>query len=139
MSSPQEYHYTATPQMPQCQGTSCYCFQGKNQFNDIFSDSDSESECEPYTPPSNGWHIADASDWTVALHQLNFRHPRVLLAYFRFVTLYNELAGRDEQLWIPKIPTHVSEFILSHVSIRQTPEEFKNEVNELRFYVNSYT
>lgn len=136
MSSPQEYHYTAEPTMSQCQGQSCYCFYGKNQMEDFFSDSESETDSVLDT---QGWRIDKKEEWTVVLNEIKFRHPRVLLAYFRFIALHNEMAEPEEKIFVPVIPKKVSEFILSHTSFEETPEEFKSEVSALRSFVSFFS
>lgn len=102
-----------------------------------FSDSDSE----PSTPvASSPWKIlSDDSEWTVALNDTKFRHPRVLLAYFRFVCLHNEIADAEDHILIPKLSKSVSDFILNHCSFHQTPVEFKGEVDALRMYVSLFS
>ncbi len=140
MSSPQEYHYTAQPSMPHCQGSSCYCFHATNQMDANYSDSDSDSDvdsiaCELQISSSE-WHIETDSDWTIALNEMKFRHPRVLLAYFRFVSFTNEIAkSRQEYISIPPIPKDVKQYILNHSSFKETPSEFQEEVNNLHAWV----
>ena len=105
-------------------------------MNASFSDSEStDSE-----PPSfvEGWHILAESEWGVALGALKFRHPRVLLAYFRFITLHNEIAAQEEYIEIPKIPRRVMDFMFSHCSFTNIPPEFKNEVDSLKFYIRLF-
>ena len=83
-------------------------------------------------------------NWAFALRQngkkLTFYHPRVLLAYFRFVRLYNtEVVSRDEMINIPLIPTEIAQKLMSHSSIQNPPEEFTSEVNALVDYIYHYT
>ena len=126
--SHQEYHYTAYPEMALCQGSNCYCFQGYNQMNEPISDSESV-ECHV------DWHILTDTEWGVELNNLKFLHPRVLLAYFRFISMHNELASQAECIHIPLIPKEIREYILNHISIKETPPEFKEEVDSLKMYV----
>ena len=105
-------------------------------MDDFFSDSESDTSD---VVPTSGWRIEKEEDWAVALNDLTFRHPRVLLAYFRFLTLHNEIAPPPERILIPSIPTKVSDFILNHVSIQDTPPEFKGEVDALRAYVSLFS
>jgi hypothetical protein len=136
MSSPQEYHYTAYPTQAICQGHSCYCFMGMNQMNEPIY------ECGmPEVEDVSEWGILpDDSEWTVALRDMKFRHPRVLLAYVDFVVVHNELAkNEDEKILIPKMPIDVSLFILNHISIKEPVEEFKDKINRLRYFVELCT
>lgn len=134
MSSPQEYQYTAYPTMSQCQGTSCYCFEGKNQLD--ASISDSETEDETIVPSLSAWHVNNGSDWIVYLNQLTFRHPRVLLAYFRYVGVTNELAETlEEYIRLPCMPKDVRDYILNHISFKEDIPEFREERNELSLWV----
>ena len=136
MSSPQEYHYTAYPTQALCLGHSCYCFQGMNQMNEPIY------ECGmPETEDVSEWAILhDDSEWTVALRDMKFRHPRVLLAYVEFVLSHNELTRTlEEKIIIPKMPTEVGLFILNHISIKEPPEEFKTQIGTLRYFVDLCT
>lgn len=102
-------------------------------MNACDSDSDSDSD---FPFPLTGWHIVDKKNWTVALNELKFRHPRVLLAYFRFVSLHNEIAeDSEEAIHLPHMPKDVKNFILNHISLREPPAEFEDEVNDLRSWV----
>ena len=67
------------------------------------------------------------------------RHPRVLLAYLRFLNLYNELAEPDEKLPEFKIDYETQAEILHHKTVYAAPREFTTEVNELRGYVLAAT
>ena len=115
--------------MSQCQGTSCYCFEGKNQLDASISESDSEEE--KIVPSLSAWSI-NGSEWTVYLNQLTFRHPRVLLAYFRYVSVTNELAETlQEYIRLPCMPTDVRDYILNHISFKDNIPEFREERNDL--------
>jgi hypothetical protein len=82
------------------------------------------------------WQILDKEpEWAISLLQMKFRHPRVLLAYFRFVSLHNEIALNEERMFIPEIPHHVVDFIFSHPSFQEPPPVFKKEIEELRWHV----
>ena len=140
MSAPQEFMFTAQPEMPQCQGENCYCFFGRNQMDATFSDDESsKANSEPPIQIYHGddeWQILEKEpDWAISLLQTKFRHPRVLLAYFRFINLHNEIANEEERMNVPEIPTHVVDFIFQHISIREPPAEFKNEIEELKMHV----
>ena len=102
------------------------------------SDWDSESESESESPiTSSPWKIlSDDSEWAVSLNGTIFRHPRVLLAYFRYVSFTNELAkNREEYIHLPLMTKNVKDYILNHISFRDTPEEFKEEVADLHAWV----
>jgi len=60
------------------------------------------------------------------------RHPRVLLAYLRFIDLYNEVAKPEEVLPHFKMSHAEQAEILYHSTVFNAPHEFKAEVNELR-------
>lgn len=139
MSGPQEYIFTAHPKMPECQGENCYCFHGRNQMDASISDSEEESLSQKEEPSiriyygDDEWQILkNESAWTVALNQMRFHHPRVLLAYFRFISLHNEIAQEGEHIQIPEIPGIVVDFILGHISFQNPPPEFKEDVEELK-------
>ena len=67
------------------------------------------------------------------------RHPRVLLAYLRFIELYNEVA-KPEEILPPFKMTHAAQAeILYHSTVFHAPREFKQDVNELRARVLAAT
>ena len=78
-------------------------------------------------------------NWGFKLNKIIFRHPRVLLSYFRFVDLQNEVAGEGEELKIPLIPKDIADKMLEHSSIRNPPLEFLREVADLILYIARYT
>ena len=59
------------------------------------------------------------------------KHPRVILAFLRFVDLYNELADPEEILMLKAIPQRVVKTITQHPSVLNTPPEFQEDVHEL--------
>jgi len=67
------------------------------------------------------------------------RHPRVLLAYLRFIDLYNEVAKPEEVLPHFKMSHAEQAEILYHSTVFNAPHEFKAEVNELRARILSTT
>jgi len=67
------------------------------------------------------------------------RHPRVLLAYLRFIDLYNEVAKPDEMLPRFKMSHAEQAEVLYHSTVFHAPHEFKAEVNELRARILSST
>lgn len=66
-------------------------------------------------------------------HRFTMRHPRVILDFLRFLDSYNEVAEAEDVFMIQAIPHSVLQMILNHPSIQNTPPEFQNEVNELRW------
>jgi len=67
------------------------------------------------------------------------RHPRVLLAYLRFIDLYNEVAKPEEVLPPFKMSHAAQAEILYHSTVFHAPYEFKQDVNELRTRILSTT
>lgn len=67
------------------------------------------------------------------------RHPRVLLAYLRFIELYNEVAKPEEVLPVFKISHAAQAEILYHSTVFNAPHEFKQDVDELRARILSTT
>lgn len=96
------------------------------------SESESE-ELEHTDSPESAWSTNGSdSEWTVYLNQLTFRHPRVLLAYFRYVSVTNELAETpQEYIRLPCMPTDVKSYILNHISFQEDIPEFREERNDL--------
>ena len=138
MSSFTEYFYTARPAVPHCKGSSCYCFYGTNPLNDPTSDSEGFSQESSFSEPDSPWKIVQDTEWGVSLNETKFLHPRVLLAYFRFVCLHNEMAAKNEMILVPKIPSDVMEYIQDHISLREPVKEFLDEVNSLKFYLSIF-
>lgn len=85
----------------------------------------------------------DCEDWAFSLrtkiNKVVFYHPRVLLAYFRFVSFHNELVDDEDKIKIPLMPKEIAAKALSHSSIQDPPEEFADEVFDLVSYINRYT
>ena len=60
------------------------------------------------------------------------RHPRVLLAFLRFVALQNEVALEGEAIVLPLISVDVATKIMNHPSIKNPPIEFLDDIDELK-------
>jgi hypothetical protein len=60
------------------------------------------------------------------------RHPRVLLAFLRFVALQNEVALEGEAIILPSIPLDIAQKIMNHPSITNPPIEFLDDIDELK-------
>jgi len=67
------------------------------------------------------------------------RHPRVLLAYLRFIDLYNEVAKPEEVLPRFKMNHAAQAEVLYHSTVFHAPHEFKQDVDELRARILSTT
>jgi len=67
------------------------------------------------------------------------RHPRVLLAYLRFIDLYNEVAKPEEVLPPFKMSHAAQAEILYHSTVFHAPRDFKQDVDELRTRILSIT
>ena len=66
------------------------------------------------------------------------KHPRVILAFLRFVDLYNELADPEEVLMLKAIPQNIVSLICNHPSVADVPPEFQEDVEELRFRLEAH-
>jgi hypothetical protein len=66
------------------------------------------------------------------------KHPRVILAFLRFIDLYNEIADPKEVFMIRAIPQAVINAICSHSSVKDVPPEFKPDVNELIYRLSRH-
>lgn len=66
------------------------------------------------------------------------KHPRVILAFLRFVDLYNELADPEEVLMLPTIPQRIVESIREDPAVKFPPEEFLEETEELLWRLDRY-
>ncbi len=60
------------------------------------------------------------------------KHPRVILAFLRFIDLYNELADPEEVFMMKSIPQKIVNLINEHPSVAGVPAEFQQDVNELK-------
>ena len=67
------------------------------------------------------------------------KHPRVILAFLRFIDLYNELADPEEVFMIKAIPQRVVNTITSHHSVSQVPPEFEDDVRELKYRLDRHS
>jgi hypothetical protein len=86
---------------------------------------------------------SEEEDFAVALTTVDTplvaRHPRVLLAYLRFIDLYNEVAKPEEVLPPFKMSHAAQAEILYHSTVFHAPREFKQDVDELRARILSTT
>ena len=108
-----------------------------------------EVEAPPGGEPEEeaGWGIQDPlpESWCVSAVvpdltlRLDFRHPRVLLHFLRFVSSYNEIAPEGEEIHLPAIPREVAQEIYQHSAVNEVPEEFQIEAKELRNLVRRHT
>lgn len=104
-------------------------------------------EPEEEVPPEAGWGVLDSAQdtWCVSALvpdltlRLDFRHPRVLLHFLRFVSSYNEIAPEGEEIHLPAIPRLVAQEIYEHRAVSEVPEEFQVEAEELRRHVSRNT
>lgn len=90
------------------------------------NDSDTEGEEEEDKEPP----------WikTPVIHQqFLLKHPRVILAFLRFIDLYNELAEPEEMFLMKAIPQRIVNLITQHPSVTDVPSEFEEDVHELRY------
>lgn len=90
-------------------------------------------------PPDQIMEDQEDDDWAFRVNGINFYHPRVLLAYFRFVSMYNELAEDDEKIRIPLMSKELARKMLSHSSFRNPPLEFLMDIHDLQNYIDKYT
>ena len=81
----------------------------------------------------------DEDSWVFTVNNIIFRHPRVLLAYFRFVDLQNEICAWEDMVHIPPIPPLIAAAMKNHCSIRDPPAEFVDEINDLVSYIDRHT
>ncbi len=137
-------HYTATSSGP-CAGRTCYCFYGTNPLDvDMSSIEDADSvDLSPIAQVDTTKMVVDdaASEdtWAFSVNNIVFYHPRVLLAYFRFVDLQNEICSWEDMVHIPPIHPHTAAAMKRHCSIVNPPEEFIDEVRALVRYIDRHT
>lgn len=67
------------------------------------------------------------------------KHPRVLLAFLRFVDFYNELADPEEVLMLPAMSQEVVQLVQNHPAVRDVPEEFQEDVRELLYRMENHS
>lgn len=60
------------------------------------------------------------------------KHPRVMLAFLRFIDFYNELADPEEVFMMKAIPQALVNRIQNHSSVTDVPPEFQQDVEELK-------
>ncbi len=137
-------HYTATSSGP-CAGRNCYCFYGSNPLDyDMSSIEDADSvDLSPIEQINTTEMDVDDSvtedTWAFSVNNIVFYHPRVLLAYFRFVDLQNEICSWEDMVHIPPIHPHTAAAMKNHTSIREPPEEFLHEIRDLVSYIDRHT
>lgn len=67
------------------------------------------------------------------------KHPRVILAFLRFIDSYNELADPEEVLMLHAIPQRLVNRIKNHSSVTDAPAEFQDEVEELLYRLDRHS
>jgi hypothetical protein len=67
------------------------------------------------------------------------KHPRVILAFLRFIDLYNELADPEEVFMMRAIPQSVVNTICNHPSVTEVPPEFQEDVDELKYRLDRHS
>lgn len=67
------------------------------------------------------------------------KHPRVILAFLRFIDLYNELADPGEVLMLPTIPQRIVNSIQDDPAVKFPPEEFQDDVDELLWRLDRHS
>jgi hypothetical protein len=92
------------------------------------------SEDEEYDDVDTEEEDYEEPPW-IRTPQINTRfilkHPRILLAFLRFIDFYNELAEPDEVYIMKAIPQELVRKIRNHSSVADAPPEFQGEVDEL--------
>lgn len=89
--------------------------------------ADEEPEEEPYEEEAYDSYIR-----TPMIHQkFLLKHPRVILAFLRFIDLYNELAEPDEVFMIQSIPQRLVDLVHQHPAVKSPPPAFEEDVDEL--------
>ncbi len=66
------------------------------------------------------------------------KHPRVILAFLRFIDLYNELADPEEVFMMKSIPQKIVNLINEHPSVTEVPPEFQEDVDELKIRLDRH-
>lgn len=98
----------------------------------FFNDEGEEITREEYT----------AQNWAIKLPALPSgmiaRHPRVLLALFEFLDVYNEVAKGSEMYMMPALPQEVVERIYEHPSFRTSRHVFPYEISTLENYIEKH-
>ena len=102
-----------------------------------------EAPAEPDGVAPPGGAAAEPEDWCFSVTvsdlalPLDLRHPRVVLALFRFVESYNMFAPADEEINMPKMPLSMKRKILGHISVTNPAPEFADDIADLLRLVES--
>jgi len=85
----------------------------------------------------------DPSTWKVILPAINkiliAEHPRVVLAYLRFIDSYNEVAPPLHKIQAFKIPANTVQSVLDHPSVATPAAEFIPEIRELKVRLKAHS
>ena len=80
------------------------------------------------------------ADWGVQMPRISqrliARHPRVLLAFFRFIESLNEVAFEDEKVKIPQMSSDCFLSIMEYIEKNGVPDVFNQEVADLQYYLS---
>lgn len=96
-----------------------------------------ESRAEAYEEDEND----EEPPWIRTPHinqRFILKHPRVTLAFLRFLDLYNELADPEEVFMVKAIPQAVINRICEHSSVTNVCPEFQQDVEELKHRLNRH-
>ena len=85
----------------------------------------------------------DPSSWRLILPTIDqvliAQHPRVVLAYLRFIDSYNEVASSLHKIRALKIPADTVQSVLDHPSVATPAAEFIPEIRELKLRLKAHS
>lgn len=127
---PEEDERPGSP-IPLYRSTSSMSYESpdKPSFEPIFREVDGDLEL------NDTWSFYTPILPRVAI----LRHPRVLLAFLRFVAVQNEVAREGEEIVLPTLTSEIAEKIMNHPSIKNPSIEFLSEINELKERIQALT
>lgn len=85
----------------------------------------------------------DPSSWRLILPTIDqvliAQHPRVVLAYLRFIDSYNEVSSSLHKIRAIKIPIDTVQSVLDHPSVATPAAEFIPEIRELKLRLKAHS
>ncbi len=97
------------------------------------------AEAETEQSADEAEEVEEETVWGIQIPRITqrmvARHPRVLLAFFRFIEALNECSFEDERITVKPMPTDVFTHVMDYLEKNPPPPEFEGEVRDLKHYL----
>ncbi len=105
----------------------------------MWREQEEQARLDENGPPCEDAEEEEGYEWGVQIPRIRermvARHPRVILAFFRFIEALNECAFEDEKVTVKPMPCDVFTHVMEFVEKNPPPPEFEGEVRDLKHYL----